>query len=85
MKKVRNYLNEVLEMKSNEVLSFEGKCEFLRVGVAECKKTKILKINISSPLKTVFFCILQVSDSQASRKPTCKMCRCIGQNLASQV
>ena len=39
MKKVRNYLNEVLEMKSNEVLSFEGKCEFLRVGVAECKKT----------------------------------------------
>ena len=53
--KVRNTLNEVLEMKSNEVwLSFEEKCEFLSVGVAECKKTRILKTNISSPLKTVF-------------------------------
>ena len=62
MKKVRNYLSEVLEMKSNEVwLSFEEKCEFLGVGVAECKKTRILKIDISSPLKTFFFCILQVS------------------------
>ena len=58
MKKVRNYLSEVLEMKSNEVwLSFEEKCEFLGVGDAECKKTRILKIDILSPLKTVFFCI----------------------------
>ena len=55
MKKVRNTLNEVLEMKSNEVsLSFEEKCEFLSMGVTECKKTRILKTNISSPLKTVF-------------------------------
>ena len=53
--KVRNTLNEVLEMISNEVwLSFEEKCEFLSVGVAECKKTRILKTNISSTLKTVF-------------------------------
>ena len=62
MKKVRNYLSEVLEMKSNEVwLSFEGKREFLCVGVAEWKKIKILKTGISSPLKTVFL----VSDSRA--------------------
>ena len=59
MKKVKNYLNEVLEMKSNEVwLSFEGTCEFLCVGVTKCKKTGILKIDISSTLKIVFFYIL---------------------------
>ena len=83
MKKVRNYLNEVLEMKSNEVwLSFEGKCEFLCVGVVKCKKTRILKIDISSPLKIIFFCILRVSDSQASHEPTRE---CTGQNLTGQV
>ena len=86
MKKVRNYLSEVLEMKSNEVwLSFEEKCEFLGVGVTECKKTRILKIDILSPLKTVFFCISWVSDLRDSYEPTCEICRCIGQILASQV
>ena len=64
MKMGRNYLIEVLEMKSNKVwLSFEGKCEFLCVGVAKCKKTSILKTNILSPLKTEFFYISRVSDS----------------------
>ena len=86
MKKVRNYLSEVLEMKSNEVwLSFEEKCEFLGVGVTEWKKTRILKIDILSPLKTVFFCISWVSDLRDSCEPTCEICRCIGQILASQV
>jgi len=49
MKKVRNYNKKVLEMKSKEVwLSFEEKCEFLFVGVTECKKTWILETDISS-------------------------------------
>ena len=66
MKKVRNYLNEVLEKKSNEDwLSSEGTCVFLCVGIVECKKTLHLKIEISSPLKTVSFCISRVSDSRA--------------------
>ena len=81
MKKVRNYLREVLEMKSKEVwVSFEEKCEFLCEGVAECKKTWILKIDISGPLKIVFFCI-----SRASHKPSRKICNCKGQNLTIQV
>ena len=68
MRKVRNYLNEVLEMKSNEVwLSFEGKCEFLCVGVAEWKKIKILKAGISSPLKTVFFAFCELVTSLVAK------------------
>ena len=79
MKMVRNYLSEVLEMKSNEVcLSFEEKCEFLGVGVAECKKTSILTTEFLSPLKAVFFCISRVSDLQASYKPTHEMFKCTG-------
>ena len=45
MKKVKDYLREVLEMKSKqERLSFVEKFEFWRVGITKFKKTIILKL-----------------------------------------
>ena len=46
------------------------------MGVVEFKKTMFFKTEFLSLLKTIFFYVLQVSDSRTSHDPTRKMCRC---------
>ena len=81
MKRVRNYLREVLEMKSKEDwLKFEESLNFCGWESRSAQRQMILKTDILNPLKTVCFCI-----SQVSREPIREMCRCIGQIFANQV
>ena len=81
MKRVRNYLREVLEMKSREDwLKFEENLNFCGWESRSAQRQMILKTDILNPLKIAFFCI-----SQVSREPIREMCRCIGQIFANQV
>ena len=58
MKRVRNYLREVLEMKSKEDwLKFEENLNFFGWESRSAQRQMILKTDILNPLKTVFFCI----------------------------
>ena len=55
------------------------------MGVAECKKTMILKTDFLRPLKLSFSHISRVSDSRTNCVPTCEMCRCTWQNFVGKV
>ena len=84
-----NVLENTFEKSKNQNPSKSGwvlkKIWVLWVGVVEFKKTMFFKTEFSSPLKTIFFYILQVSDSWTSHDPTRKMCRCKGQIFTGQV